>query len=198
MHSGHAGVMDQTASSISSTAQGHDRDRQRECNSVEVENAISLMPEVAEVAVIGIPDDTWGEAVHTYVVPKESSELSLENVQAFCRAHLASFKCPRSAEIRSQSLLLSGAGRILKAELRKAILVREGVWVNWRSPTFECRGGKGCGGGDLAYPSNDRTIDHVDYRDHRGAQINSLPSEVKRAAATRRLSGTGVTRNLVY
>ncbi|WP_426420414.1 hypothetical protein [Bradyrhizobium genosp. A] len=80
--------------------------------------------------------------MHAYVVPKESSELSLENVQAFCRAHFAGFKCLRSAEIRRQSLPLSGAGKILKAELRKAILVRQGTWVNWPCPTFECRGGK--------------------------------------------------------
>jgi len=87
--------------------------------SAEVENAISLMPEVAEVAVIGIPDDTWGEAVHACVVPRAGADISAEHVLAYCREHLANFKCPRSVEIRLQSLPLSGAGKVLKAELRK-------------------------------------------------------------------------------
>jgi long-chain acyl-CoA synthetase len=87
--------------------------------SAEVENVISLMPAVAEVAVIGIPNDTWGEAVHACVVPSSNAGISPEDVVAFCREHLASFKCPRSVEIRRQSLPLSGAGKVLKAELRK-------------------------------------------------------------------------------
>ncbi|MBR1177138.1 long-chain fatty acid--CoA ligase [Bradyrhizobium sp. KB893862 SZCCT0404] len=87
--------------------------------SAEVENTISLMPEIAEVAVIGVPDDTWGEAVFACVVPRESADLSPEQVIAFCREHLAAFKCPRGVQILDRPLPTSAAGKVLKTELRR-------------------------------------------------------------------------------
>lgn len=87
--------------------------------SAEVENAISLMPEVAEVAVIGIPDETWGEIVHAFVIPRPNVELTAEMVLSFCKGRLANFKCPRSVELRTQPLPLSAAGKVLKADLRQ-------------------------------------------------------------------------------
>jgi long-chain acyl-CoA synthetase len=86
--------------------------------STEVENAISLMPGVAEVAVIGIPDDKWGEKVHAIVVPREGVELTGEAVQAWARGRIAGYKVPRSVLIRQERLPLSGAGKVLKSELR--------------------------------------------------------------------------------
>jgi len=86
--------------------------------STEVENAISLMPGVAEVAVIGIPDDKWGERVHAIVVPREGAQLDEPAVQAWARARIAGYKVPRSVQVRHERLPLSGAGKVLKSELR--------------------------------------------------------------------------------
>lgn len=86
--------------------------------STEVENAISLMPGVAEVAVIGIPDDKWGERVHAIVVPREGAALTEDAVQAWARSKIAGYKVPRSVLVQSDRLPLSGAGKVLKNELR--------------------------------------------------------------------------------
>ncbi len=86
--------------------------------SAEVENAIATMDGVAEVAVIGIPDEHWGEAVHAVVVPRPGCALTAEQVIDHSRAIIARYKCPRSVQIREISLPLSGAGKVLKAQLR--------------------------------------------------------------------------------
>ena len=87
--------------------------------SAEVENAISLMPAVAEVAVIGVPDERWGERVHAIIVPKQGTTLTSDEVMAHCREQIAGYKCPRSVDFRDQPLPLSGAGKILKRDLRE-------------------------------------------------------------------------------
>jgi long-chain acyl-CoA synthetase len=87
--------------------------------SAEVENAIYEHPGVAQCAVIGVPSEKWGEQVHAIVVPKPGAELSAEAVIAHCRERIAGFKCPRSVSFRTEALPLSGAGKILKTELRK-------------------------------------------------------------------------------
>jgi long-chain acyl-CoA synthetase len=86
--------------------------------SAEVENAILLHDAVAEVAVIGIPDDTWGEAVHAIVVPRAGHTLTPGDIIAHCRGLIAGYKCPHSVVIRSEPMPLSGAGKILKSTLR--------------------------------------------------------------------------------
>ncbi len=87
--------------------------------SAEVENAISLVPGVAEVAVIGIPDPKWGECVHAIVVPCAGTNLTAEAILKHCRTQLAGYKCPRSFEFRNTPLPLSGPGKVLKRELRE-------------------------------------------------------------------------------
>jgi long-chain acyl-CoA synthetase len=87
--------------------------------SAEVENAISLLDGVGEVAVIGVPDERWGERVHAIIVPKPGAKLGEDQVMAHCRAHIAGYKCPRSLEFRDQPLPLSGAGKVLKRDLRE-------------------------------------------------------------------------------
>jgi long-chain acyl-CoA synthetase len=87
--------------------------------SAEVENAISLLPGVAEVAVIGIPDAKWGEAIDAIIVPRAGTDLTTEAVIAHCRTQIAGYKCPRSVEFRETPLPLSDAGKILKRELRE-------------------------------------------------------------------------------
>lgn len=92
--------------------------------SAEVENAVYQYPGVGMCAVIGLPDEKWGEAVHAIVVPKEGEQLDGEAIMAFCRERLAGYKCPRSVEIRLEPLPLSGAAKILKHELRSAAIER--------------------------------------------------------------------------
>jgi acyl-CoA synthetase (AMP-forming)/AMP-acid ligase II len=86
--------------------------------SVEVENALCQHPAVATAAVIGVPDDTWGERVHAVVVPAAGRSLTLDDLAGFCRDRIASYKIPRSMEL-VEALPLSAAGKVLKRELRK-------------------------------------------------------------------------------
>ena len=87
--------------------------------SAEVENAVHEHPAVAECAAIGVPDEKWGERVHAVVRLKDGETLDGEAVMAHCRERIAGFKCPRSVEFRTEPMPLSGAGKILKTELRK-------------------------------------------------------------------------------
>ena len=87
--------------------------------STEVEDAIYQHPAVIECAVIGIPDDTWGEAVHAVVRLKEGAHAAAESLIEHSRELIAGFKCPRSISFRDEPMPLSGAGKILKTELRK-------------------------------------------------------------------------------
>ncbi len=86
--------------------------------SVEVENALYQHPNVEQCAVFGIPDDQWGEAVRAVVIPKNGGELDEPTLIEHCRQLIAGYKCPRSIEIRHDPLPISGAGKILKNELR--------------------------------------------------------------------------------
>lgn len=87
--------------------------------SVEVENAVAQHPAVAQCAVIGIPNEQWGEQVHAVVVPKSGMQVSPHELIEFCKTLIAGYKCPRSVDISETPLPLSGAGKILKRELRK-------------------------------------------------------------------------------
>jgi long-chain acyl-CoA synthetase len=86
--------------------------------SIEVEAALAEHPAVAEVAVFGIPDARWGEAVHAVVVLEPGGGAEPESLLAHCRTRIAGFKVPRSIEIRTEPLPKSGAGKLLKNQLR--------------------------------------------------------------------------------
>jgi len=86
--------------------------------SSEVENALAKHPAVAQVAVIGIPDDKWGEAVHAVVVPYPGAKVTAEELIAHARGLIAGYKVPKSVELRATPLPLSGAMKVLKRELR--------------------------------------------------------------------------------
>jgi acyl-CoA synthetase (AMP-forming)/AMP-acid ligase II len=93
--------------------------------SAEVENAIALHPGVASCAVIGIPDERWGEAVHAIIVCKPGTPApSADELREHCRALIAAYKSPRSLEVRD-SLPLSGAGKVLKTVLREPYWERQ-------------------------------------------------------------------------
>ena len=86
--------------------------------SVEVEAALYGHPAVAMAAVFGIPSERWGEAVHAVVVRKPGHAVSEEELLDFCRSRIAGYKCPRSIGFQEEALPISGAGKILKTELR--------------------------------------------------------------------------------
>jgi long-chain acyl-CoA synthetase len=86
--------------------------------SVEVENAIYTHPAVLEAAVVSIPHETWGEAVHAVVVLKPDRSLSAEELIDHVRAQIAGYKVPRSIDFSERALPKSGAGKILKRDLR--------------------------------------------------------------------------------
>ncbi|WP_447791884.1 long-chain-fatty-acid--CoA ligase [Pseudomonas farris] len=86
--------------------------------SAEVENAIAQMPEVSMSAVIGIPDDMFGERVHAVVVLRPGAVLTEQAVTEHCRTLIAGYKCPRSVEFRDQ-LPVTAAGKLQKFVLRE-------------------------------------------------------------------------------
>lgn len=98
--------------------------------SVEVEGAIYTHEAVQECAVIGVPDDFWGERVHAVVVPKNGFELCEDEIVEHCKARIAGYKVPRSVTIQTDALPVSGAGKILKAELRKLYWIERSKNVN--------------------------------------------------------------------
>jgi long-chain acyl-CoA synthetase len=87
--------------------------------SVEVENIVARHPAVAQCAVIGIPDAHWGELVHAVVVPHADARPTAQEIIDFCKQYIAGYKCPRSVEIRDEPLPMSGAGKIMKRDLRQ-------------------------------------------------------------------------------
>ena len=94
--------------------------------SVEVESVLARYPGVAQVAVIGLPHEKWGEMVHAVVVPKPGERLDPEEVIAYAREHLAGFKVPKSVDVRTEPLPMSAAMKPLKRELRREYAVASG------------------------------------------------------------------------
>jgi len=86
--------------------------------SAEVESAISSHAAVEQVAVIGIPDERWGEAVHAVIVCKEGTTATEDEIREHVRDRIAGYKIPKSVEFRDEPLPLSGAMKVLKRDLR--------------------------------------------------------------------------------
>jgi acyl-CoA synthetase (AMP-forming)/AMP-acid ligase II len=84
----------------------------------EVEAALERHPDVHDVAVFGIPSEAWGESVHAVVVPRPGRALTAEDIAAFARQHLASYKVPRSISF-APDLPRTGSGKLLKRVLRE-------------------------------------------------------------------------------
>jgi long-chain acyl-CoA synthetase len=90
----------------------------------EVENALSSHPAVAECAVIGVPDERWGEKVYAIVVPRPGMAVTAEALIDHCRRLIAGYKCPRGVEFRA-SLPISAAGKLMKGVLREEFRKRQ-------------------------------------------------------------------------
>ncbi|QRP43204.1 class I adenylate-forming enzyme family protein [Amycolatopsis sp. FDAARGOS 1241] len=83
----------------------------------EIENVVSTVAGVAEVAVVGVPDETWGEALKAIVVVRDGHTVTADDVVAVCAEHLASYKKPRSVEFAAE-LPKTGSGKIMRRRLR--------------------------------------------------------------------------------
>ncbi|WP_435202633.1 long-chain-fatty-acid--CoA ligase [Qipengyuania sp. 902] len=95
----------------------------------QVESAIYGHPAVAEVAVVGVPDDTWGEAVKACVVPKPGSKVDPADIIAFTRERLAGFKVPKTVDV-IEVMPRNASGKILRRELRAPYWVGRDRAVN--------------------------------------------------------------------
>jgi len=89
-------------------------------HSAEVEEAILSFPGVADCAVVGLPDDLWGERVTAIVVRKQDNEINADALRQFCRQRLAGFKTPKDIHLRDKPLPRTPTGK-----LQKFLLVEE-------------------------------------------------------------------------
>jgi long-chain acyl-CoA synthetase len=96
--------------------------------STEVEDVLYRHPAVLEAAVFGVPDAKWGEAVHAVVVPR--APVTADELIAHCRAAIGAYKVPRRIDLRAQPLPKSGAGKVLKRELRAPFWVERDAMVS--------------------------------------------------------------------
>jgi fatty-acyl-CoA synthase len=86
---------------------------------IEVEQALAAAPDVVEAAVVGVPDERWGEALRAYVVLRRGADQDPEALQEFVRSRLARFKVPRQIEFLDE-LPKTATGKIQKFRLRES------------------------------------------------------------------------------
>jgi acyl-CoA synthetase (AMP-forming)/AMP-acid ligase II len=98
-------------------------------SSIEVEDCLYQHPAVAEAAVIGVPDEKWGETVKALVVLHPGASCDEQELVEHCRARLAHFKCPTSVEVRD-ALARTATGKLQKYKLRQQYWEGRGRQVN--------------------------------------------------------------------
>src|SRR5258707_6598504 len=119
LHTGDAGYLDETGYLYI-----HDRVKDMIVSGgenvypAEIESALFNHPDIADIAVIGVPDERWGEAVKALVVLKQGCVVDAAEILRYAREFLAGYKIPKSVEFLSE-LPLNAAGQILKRELRE-------------------------------------------------------------------------------
>jgi fatty-acyl-CoA synthase len=84
----------------------------------EVERVLKELPEIEDIAIVGIPDETWGEVGHAFVIRKPAANLNAEDIINFCKERLAAFKCPRKITF-CKEFPRTSLGKVLKRELIK-------------------------------------------------------------------------------
>ena len=92
----------------------------------EVEEVLYAMDGVEECAVVGIPDSEWGERVVAFIVPKKQHTISIPDTKTFLKARLSPFKVPKDCIVISE-MPKSAAGKVLKRDLKAAIIGKGGV-----------------------------------------------------------------------
>jgi len=100
----------------------------------EVEAVLAELPQVAEAAVIGVPDAQWGEVGRAYVVLAAGQALTAADIQAYCRTRLARYKTPASV-VFADAIPRTASGKVLKALLRaRAVAEKPLPYTNLRPP----------------------------------------------------------------
>jgi acyl-CoA synthetase (AMP-forming)/AMP-acid ligase II len=89
----------------------------------EIEDHLVTHPDILECAVVGVPDETWGEALAAFVVRRRGARLTTSEVVRFCEAALANFKRPRHV-IFTDTLPRNPTGKVLKRQLRAGFTER--------------------------------------------------------------------------
>jgi acyl-CoA synthetase (AMP-forming)/AMP-acid ligase II len=84
----------------------------------EIEEWLFKHPDVADVAVVGVPDEKWGESLRAFIVGKGGAPVDAKSVAAFCDGQLSGFKIPKDI-VMIDSLPRNANGKVLKTELRK-------------------------------------------------------------------------------
>jgi acyl-CoA synthetase (AMP-forming)/AMP-acid ligase II len=84
---------------------------------LEIEQRLHAHPGVLEAAVIGVPDDEWGESLKAFVVRRPGHDVSADELRAFCKETLANYKAPKHYEFLD-GLPRNPTGKVLKRELR--------------------------------------------------------------------------------
>jgi len=90
------------------------------CYPAEIENLMYAHPGIAQVAVVGIPDERMGEVGMAFVVPEPGAQLDEDALLSWCREHMANYKVPRKIRLQ-ESLPLNASGKVLKFELRDSV-----------------------------------------------------------------------------
>ena len=83
----------------------------------EVEDVLLLHPDISEVAVIGVPDEKWGQRLRAVIVAKEDAKLTGDDIISFCRGRIAGYKIPKDIEFRRE-LPRNATGKVLKTALQ--------------------------------------------------------------------------------
>jgi len=90
--------------------------------STEVERALESHPAIMQAVVVGVPDETWGEAVHAIIVTEPGQEISAESACAHVAGRLARYKVPKTVAVQHEPFALSGANKVQKAAVKSEYL----------------------------------------------------------------------------
>jgi fatty-acyl-CoA synthase len=90
----------------------------------EVERVLRRHPAIEDIAVVGVPDETWGEVGYAFVVPKHGSDLTPEDVIGFCDGHLAHYKWPQKIIIK-EDFPRTALGKVRKTALKQDYLQKD-------------------------------------------------------------------------